>query len=162
MFRSRPFDKQYYPKPVLSQTGSPILPSVPKKPKNYVRKASLQLSKPISILESVQPILPYREKEFNDQLHNSLKRAVNRPRYYGNSYAVYDMYSDDNQATFKPLPVSNHPRPFEPKVIYSKYGASDLDTSQPQQLQVVNKQYNTPIGLYSASSLNQELQKQIG
>ncbi len=162
-YRHRPFEKQYYPKPVLSQTGSPILPSLPSTPRSYTRKSSLQIAKPISILESVHPILPYQEKEFNDQLHDSLQRAVNRPRYHGNSYAVYDANWKPGYNP-KPLPVSNHPVPSELKIIYSKHGAVDYRPvpATPSPLQVVNKQYNTPIGLYSASSLHQELEKQVG
>ena len=50
------------------------------------------------------------------------------------------------------------------KVIYTQHQALDnsVGTSHNEQPKLVNNQYNSPIGLYSKGSLNEEISKQIG
>lgn len=148
LVRNRIIERVHDPKPILSQTGSPMLPSLPEysNPRtsilNMRRYQSSRTLPNVNAKPVAAPLQAYQEKEMIDKIQTSLQRyAPSRP-----SSAIFDY----------PFPLSSPNQHVE--VNYTQGNKSAQQESSNQNfgnvgpLSIMNNQYNSPIGLYSRVS----------
>lgn len=180
-YRSKGIEGYKNPKPILSQTGSSHLPnyqpftvgecsSVQRYTANKLApKCDLTFAKPSypRFNSTNHSAAPYVDRRMIGNIQQNLTRAVHAPHSSFTSKAVstsslpsshmkigkYDVKS------FAQLPTTF---PRAPSATGSNAGSYHSSSSQVQpKSQMVTKQYNSPIGLYSNSTLKEELNKQI-
>lgn len=92
LVRNRTIEKVSDPKPILSQTGSPYLPTPAGFSKHYRPTRTQPLPRTFGLPVAIpppQPVQPYHEKNMIDKLQSSLSRITVRPRpqsAYGHPY----------------------------------------------------------------------------
>lgn len=163
-YRNRAIEKNKDPKPVLSQTGSPFLPnyqpftvgecsSVQRytTAKTQPIHSNLVLSKPSypKFNNTNNTPMPYHDRRMIGHIQQNLTRAVHAPHVNLPS----------------PLKGPNLPKntmqigQYQIKTnIHEDLFNVNKDNFTPK---IVNLQYNSPIGLYSNSSLKQEVNKRV-
>ena len=156
MVRNRIIEKVHDPKPILSQTGSPYLPSLPEysNPRTLVNMRRYQSSRTLPIVNAkpvAAPLQPYQEKEMIDKIQTSLQRyAPSRP-----TSAILDY----------PFPISTTSEYQEVNYTQGNKSAhqqsSNRNFGNVGPLSIMNNQYNSPIGLYSSKNVSEELRKQV-
>ncbi len=157
MVRNRIIERVHDPKPILSQTGSPMLPSLPEysNPRtsiaNMRRYQSSRTLPNVNAKPVVAPLQPYQEKEMIDKIQTSLQRyAPSRP-----SSAIFDY----------PFPLSSPNQHVEVNYTQGNKSAQqesrNLNFGNVGPLSIMNNQYNSPIGLYSSKNVSEELRKQV-
>ena len=111
--------------------------------------------------------MPYHDKRMVNQIQKSLNRAVHHapPTHYTTSCVlpISDSHAYPYGATqsHSQLPASQQQyATYEPHQC-SSFGLANKQSKNPLP-KVVNLQYNTPLGLYSANNVKEELLKKIG
>lgn len=210
-FRNANIEKIKDPKPILSQTGSPFLPSISSSRtsvKRYTQSSRTlpilsssmidnlphtqfydQFSRPPMAPQHPQTQLsyentnflatPYNDKRMVNQIQKSLNR-VNTPHHvahqeyvppHSNHHVASSYFNNNNNFNFNgtgsysslPAPVTasqQHYSNYEPN--RGPHYNQNLTQNNNQLPKVVNLQYNSPMGLYSANNVKEELFKKIG
>lgn len=166
MVRNRIIEKVRDPKPILSQTGSPMLPALPEysNPRTGINLRRYQSSRtlPLTISKPAPAALqPYQEKEMIGKIQTSLQRYAPRPASIvdypfpvsssSSGYMKINYAEEANQS--KHSNVAHHE---------SNYKDHSGNFGSVGPLKIMNNQYNSPIGLYSNNNISEELKKQVG
>jgi hypothetical protein len=106
---------------------------------------------------------PYHDKRMVSQIQKSLNRAVHPPHI--SSYTPFNS-SGGNIVSYSTVSVVSptHTRVPASQQQYSNYEPHQIGGGSPKSPmpKVVNLQYNSPMGLYSASAVKEELFKKLG
>ena len=196
------------PKPVLSQTGSPLLPNYDVV---YGARSSVKRYRPASTLPLQLPktnfanpmyqsntdlhsastefnmatSVPFHDKKMVNKIHQSLShKAAYMPQIPApvahpiqNPQQTYNNFNNissqqfmtrqsfaDSEPAWKDTLKTTGAKLY--RVGYKQSKTQPIFHSEPQEEstkpKVVNLQYNTPIGLYSRESFNEEFNKQVG
>lgn len=178
-YRSSAIEGYKVPKPIFSQTGSYHLPnyqpftvgqcsSVQRYTGNKLGpKTDLTYAKPSypKYQSTNQAAAPYVDRRMIGNIQQNLTRAVHAP------YSSFSNMSHSAPAlapnqmkigkydvkTFSQLPTTFARAPSA----NSNAGSQTSSSPMPQKRQIVTKQYNSPIGLYSNNTLKEELDRQV-
>ena len=113
---------------------------------------------------------PYHDKRMVSQIHKSLNRAVHTSN---NSHPFSGGHNAVSYTTVSVTPVAHHHHQHhqhQPRVpasqqqysTYEPHHQSSAGMPKSPLPKVVNLQYNSPMGLYSASAVKEELYKKLG
>lgn len=151
MYRSRALERIPDPKPLLSQTGSPLMPgpvpSVSTKTRGYTKPPVFHTER------NEYPIVPPIDASYSSN-HTSIRQhtlpaAQHVPNSYVPSYQ-------------KKVPTTHRPtqRPQQQFTTITRT-TQPYRPSSVQPTGVVHRQYNSPMGLYSRDNIQEAMNNQV-
>ncbi|CAF4653334.1 unnamed protein product [Rotaria socialis] len=158
-FRNRPLERIPEPKPLLSQTGSPMMPgpvpSVSTKTRGYVPQPSFHTdrfnSQENSSYSPVRFVYP-------GPTYNNRSRAISTTETYQNSYdkpSWKEPFTNDSDRYIPSYQKNVQINPHVQKQFYSP----PLTQTPPANL--IHRQFNSPISLYSNANVQEVMNHHI-
>lgn len=176
-YRSHQIEKYSNPKPILSQTGSSHLPnyqpftvgecsSVQRFTQSKGPHVNIMFANPSypKIASTNACAAPYMDRRMIGNIQQNLTRAVHAPvtmtSYLGKSMGSLNPQDRMKVGKYEVKTFSNNMNFSKAPSQASDRSQNQFSTSSNPQPRIVTKQYNSPMGLYSNSTMKEEFTKQ--